>query len=592
MLCNSVVLKGEMMGKRFFDVDSSKKIHILILIGFCVILYFVNLGRWDLWNPDEPRYAQVSREMVDRGDWILMHDNGEVYADKPPLFFWFIAFSSYLGHGFTSFSVRFPAALFGTLTILLTFLLGKTLYSSRTGLLSGLVLATSFEFAYLSTRADTDTTLTFFTTASIFCFFQWYLSRQKEGSGQGSVRRLSIYGFYLGMALATLVKGPVGFILPLLVSLIYLIFQKDWQAMRAMKLLPGMLLMIGIVLCWYLPAVAKGGKDYLQATLLQQSIGRYSTGFAKVRPFYYYFVNFPGDFLPWFLFLPGAIVYGFSVRRERLPKEFLFLLIWFISIFAFFSFSKGKRPLYLLPLYPAVSLLVGHFWDAHLSDSNGNSIRRTWVSLPAYMMASFVFLVGIGLWFLLSVANVPIDSSAPRLFQVLMTGVRTGGKYLSYVPAGTVFFFVFLLLGSGLFLGLADAFKRKSLVFLIIVATVGIGFFYATRVIFPVINPYKSARFMSQEILQHRRAGEKLAVYGKVGAAPFNFYTGIVPILEIDTEEGMIEFFRSTERVFCLLRYRDSEMLSKAGAGISFQMIARRGRGMNEDDDVVLVSNR
>src|SRR5512137_12305 len=108
MLCNSVVSKGEMMGKQFFDVNSSKKTHILILIGFCVLLYFVNLGGWDLWNPDEPRYAQVSREMVERGDWILMHDNGEVYADKPPLFFWFIAFSSYLGQGFSSFSVRFP----------------------------------------------------------------------------------------------------------------------------------------------------------------------------------------------------------------------------------------------------------------------------------------------------------------------------------------------------------------------------------------------------------------------------------------------------------------------------------------------------
>ena len=581
-----------MMGKQFFDVNLSKTFLILILIGFCVLLYFVNLGRWDLWNPDEPRYAQVSREMVERGDWILMHDNGEVYADKPPLFFWFIAFSSYLGQGFTSFSVRFPAAFFGTLTILLTFLLGRALYSSRAGFLSGLVLATNFEFAYLSIRADTDTTLTFFTTASLFCFFQWYLSRQEVRRDQGSVQRLSIYGFYLGMALATLVKGPVGFILPLLVSLIYLIIQRDWQALKAMKLLPGMLLMLGIVLSWYLPAVAKGGKDYLHATLLQQTVGRYATGFAKVRPFYYYFVNFPGDFLPWFLFLPGAILYGFAKKKERLPKEFLFLLIWFISIFAFFSFSKGKRPIYLLPLYPAVSLLVGRLWDTYLSDSNGNSVRRTWVSLPVYMMASFVFLVGIGLWFLLSVANVPIDSSVPQILKVLMTGARTGSKYLSYVPTETVFFYAFLLLGSGLFLGLADGLKRKSLVFLIIVATVGIGFFYATRVVFPVINPYKSARFISQEILQHRRTGEKLAVYGKVGAAPFNFYTGIVPILEIDTEEGMIEFFRSTERVFCFLRYRDYERLSQAAAGVSFQMIARRGRGMNEEDDVVLVSNR
>jgi len=81
--------------------------------------------------------------MLDRGDWILMHLNGGVYGDKPPLFFWLIALSSYLWQGFTSFSVRFPSAVFGTLTVLLTFFLGKRLYSSRTGFFSGLVLATS-----------------------------------------------------------------------------------------------------------------------------------------------------------------------------------------------------------------------------------------------------------------------------------------------------------------------------------------------------------------------------------------------------------------------------------------------------------------
>src|SRR4030043_1394623 len=112
--------------------------------------------------------------MVNGGDWVLMHFNGKMYADKPPLFFWLIAFSSYLCGGLPSFSVRFPSAVFGTLTILLTFLIGRHLYSSRTGFLAGLVLVTSLEFAYLSTRANIDATLTFFTTASLFCFFKWY----------------------------------------------------------------------------------------------------------------------------------------------------------------------------------------------------------------------------------------------------------------------------------------------------------------------------------------------------------------------------------------------------------------------------------
>jgi len=166
--------------KRISKIYPQKWVQIAILIGFCVILYFLNLGRWDLWNPDEPRYAQVAKEMVNGGDWILMHYNGKTYPDKPPLFFWLIAFSSFLWQGFSSFSVRFPAAFFGTLTILLTFFLGKILYSSRTGFFSGLILATSLEFSYLSTRANIDTTLTFFTTASLLCFFQWYRGGQDE----------------------------------------------------------------------------------------------------------------------------------------------------------------------------------------------------------------------------------------------------------------------------------------------------------------------------------------------------------------------------------------------------------------------------
>ena len=131
------------MGKRFFRICLPDWVQILLLLGFCFLLYFINLGRWDLWNPDEPRYAQVAREMIQGGDWILMHFNGAVYPDKPPLFFWLIALSSFLWNGFTSFSVRFPSALFGTLTVVSTFFIGRRLYGSRIGFLSGLILATT-----------------------------------------------------------------------------------------------------------------------------------------------------------------------------------------------------------------------------------------------------------------------------------------------------------------------------------------------------------------------------------------------------------------------------------------------------------------
>jgi len=567
-------------------------LQIAFLLGFCLVIYFLNLGRWDLWNPDEPRYAQVAREMVDGGDWVLMHVNGKTYEDKPPLFFWLIAFSSFLWQGFSSFSVRFPSALFGTLTVLLTFFLGRKLFGSRTGFLSALILATSFDFAYLSTRANIDATLAFLTTASLFFFLQWYLHQQAEGVEENDKRSSSIYGFYICMALATLAKGPVGLILPLLVGLIYLAIQRDWKAMKRMRLLTGMALVLVIVLSWYIPAAWKGGQSFIDVTLLHHTIDRFAKGSSHIRPMYYYFANFPADFMPWFLFLPGAIVYGLFKKREGVPKEFLFLLVWFVAIFLFFSFSKGKRTLYLLPLYPAVSLLVGKFWDDYLSGSVQDSLRKIGITLPVYLFIILFFLMGLFLYAVPVVANFSVEPSTPKMLKMIIQWAGLGASYFSYVPSGSIIFFIFLLFGSSVLLSLAHGLKYKSIVFALIVAIMGIAFFYVTRFIFPSVNPYKSARFISKEIVQTMKPGERLVMYGDYGSrgtAPYNFYTGIVPILETESEGEVIDLFRSKERVFCLLRYGDYERLSRRYADARLHLITRRSVG---DREMALMSNQ
>jgi len=106
------------MKQQAANLLSQKRVQVGLLVVFTILLYFTNLGQWDLWNPDEPRYAEVAREMVVNGDWVLMHYNGNVYPDKPPLFFWLVGLSSFFFQGFTSFSVRLPAAFFGPLTVL------------------------------------------------------------------------------------------------------------------------------------------------------------------------------------------------------------------------------------------------------------------------------------------------------------------------------------------------------------------------------------------------------------------------------------------------------------------------------------------
>jgi 4-amino-4-deoxy-L-arabinose transferase-like glycosyltransferase len=551
-----------LLEKPFSKIYPQKWVQIALLILFCIFLFFVNLNRWDLWNPDEPRYAQVAREIVNGGDWILMHFNGKTYGDKPPLFFWLIAFSSYLWQGFNSFSARFPSAFFGTLTVLVTFFLGRMLYSSRTGFLSGLVLATSLEFAYLSTRANIDVTLTFFTTAALFCFFQWYRTTQEEKGREKPSRGLSIYGFYGGMALATLAKGPVGFILPLLVSLIYLSLRKEWKAIKGMRLLPGMLLFMVIVLSWYLPAVLSGGRDYLQETLFKHTVDAYAKGWTHVRPIYYYLYNFPVDFMPWIFFVPAAVAYGYSREKREKRRGFSFLLLWFVIIFIFFSISKGKRALYLLPLYPAVSIMVGKLWD-DLITTPMDHFRNEWISFPLYGFMGLALIGGAAIPWIISM------------------------KFPSYLPYTLPL--AFLLVGGSLVLFVLHRFRNYGAILFVLIGMVAGGYFYTTRVIFPLVNPYKSARFVCQEITSRIQPGGKLAIYGGFGTGPYNFYTGIVPILELEEKEALFLFLGSSERVFCLLKFRDFSQFQQTEGRPKVQLISRR---KVVDDDIVLISNR
>ncbi len=547
---------------------------IAILIGFCLVLYFVNLNQWDLWNPDEPRYGQVSREIVNGGDWILMHNNGKMYTDKPPLFFWLIAFSSSLFHGFSSFAVRFPSALFGTLTVLLAFLYGRSLYGPGAGFLSGLVLATSFEFAYLATRANIDMTLAFFTTASLFCFFQWHRQISSGREKDGGRKTLSIYGFYVGMALATVTKGPVGFILPLLVVLIYLAVQQDWKGMKKMRLLTGMLLFLVLVLAWYIPAVLKGGEVYLNETLLKHSLNRYAGGWSHVRPFYYYFYNFPVQFLPWTLFLPGAVIYGFSRKTLEERRAFLFPFVWFAVIFVFFSLSKGKRELYILPLYPAASLMVGKFLDDFLARITSPFTHKRWITIPLYGWTAVMLLSGAAALVVplgvphLPLRKIPMDLVAELAAKIPLLGI--------------------LLVGGSLALFFLSQSKKYLAAFLLIVGVAGAGFFYTLRVVFPLINPYKSGRYISQEITSRIQPGEKVIIFGDFGSGPYNFYAGIVPIPETEKKEELLTFLTSSERVFCLMKVRSFKALQAMEPKPPFQFIAQRRMG---NDEIVLISN-
>jgi 4-amino-4-deoxy-L-arabinose transferase-like glycosyltransferase len=364
------------------------------------------------------------------------------------------------------------------------------------------------------------------------------------------------------MALATLAKGPVGFILPLLVILCYLIIEKDWKEIKRMSLLPGMVIFMAIVLSWYVPAILKGGQTYFNETLLHHTLDRFAKGTSHIRPIYYYLYNFPVDFLPWVFFLPAAVAYGYSEEAIPKRKEFLFLFIWSMVIFLFFSISKGKRGIYLLPLFPATSLMVGKLWDDFIFTEMGH-FKREWVSFPLYGIMGLTLIAGAAIPWVISM------------------------KFSSYLPYALPI--AFLMVGSSLALFVLNRIKHNGAILFLIIGMMASGFFYTLRVVFPLVNPYKSARFISQEITSRIQTDEKLALYGDFGTGPYNFYTGIVPILELEGEKDLFHFLGSPERVFCLLKFRDFYKFQTMVGKPKIQLITRRKVG---DDDIVLISNR
>jgi 4-amino-4-deoxy-L-arabinose transferase-like glycosyltransferase len=243
-------------------------------------------------------------------------------------------------------------------------------------------------------------------------------------------------------------------------------------------------------------------------------------------------------------------------------KGFLFLLVWCLVIFTFFSLSKSKRALYLLPLYPAASLMVGKFWSDFISHPL-DQFRRGWITFPLYGF------IGLGL-----IAG----AATPWVVSI---------KFPSYLLYSLPI--VFLLFGGSMVMLIFCRFKNYRAILFLLIGIMVAGYFYAFRVIFPLANPQMSARFISEEITSRIQPGDKLAIYGGLGTDPYNYYTGVVPILRFDNREAFLDLIGSSEKVFCLLKFRDfSQLFSKEGEP-KVQLIARR---KVRNDDVVLISNR
>ncbi|MCX6726914.1 MAG: glycosyltransferase family 39 protein [Candidatus Shapirobacteria bacterium] len=195
-------------------IPGAEWLRIAVVMLLAAAVLFVNIGGWELWTPDEPRYAQVAREMLNTGNYIVPSLGAEPYSNKPPLFFWLIALSARHYGSVSAAAARLPSAVAALGVLLLTYLLGRKLYNPLTGFFSGLILFTGFEFFWLATRAHLDMTLTFWITLSQFLFYCGYTSEKYRS-------QLYLLSFF-SAGLSILTKGPVGLIIVLITIALFL----------------------------------------------------------------------------------------------------------------------------------------------------------------------------------------------------------------------------------------------------------------------------------------------------------------------------------------------------------------------------------
>jgi len=346
-------------------------------------LFAWRLGSAALINPDEGRYAEVPREMVASGDWVTPRLDGVPYFEKPPLMYWAVA-ACEAAFGPSEWSVRLAPALFGVAGILSAYAAGRRLYGRDAGFWSAVVLGTSLLYLAMGHIVTLDMAVSVLMSATLFCFI---LGMREE---PGAVRRWLFYGLYASAALATLTKGLMGFLVTGAVMFLWVLLLNQWRRLWPLYLPSGVILFLAIALPWHF-LIAGRNPGWAHFYLIYEHFQRYSdTSHGRYEPFWYFIPILLLGLFPWTGFLWSsfreALAGGWARRRENAAAWFL--AIWAAFIFLFFSYSKSKLIPYILPVFPAVAVIVGRWLAGTLAERD--AFRRMRPGLR-----TFTFLCGL-----------------------------------------------------------------------------------------------------------------------------------------------------------------------------------------------------
>ena len=399
-------------------------VHFLIIFLVASIQFFISLGDLGLVGPDEPRYAQISKEMFISKDFITPKLFGQPWFEKPILHYWSTAVA-YWVFGVNEFSARLVSAVTALLGVFCVYFIGRHRGRPREGLVAALVLSTSILYFSLARAATIDmlfsSVLTLAWTSLFFILFNQSETKNKKSEKQNNP--LLIFSLYFSLGLAVLAKGPVGLVLPFISLVLYLRLGKRVNLFWTFKPLMGLVYVLATVMPWYVLCFYSNGWVFVEEFLIQHNFERFFTDrYEHTQPFWFFLAVVLIGFFPWSLQLIPAgkkLLVNTFRRVGQEPYQNLYLWSWFLTPVIFFSFSQSKLPGYILPAMPAAALLIANVVEDWL-DCRGTSNVKVKLRDVFFYQGLVIIAVGVILGWGGVNLNVPLMDFIPEIAGVLL----------------------------------------------------------------------------------------------------------------------------------------------------------------------------
>lgn len=480
----------------------------LVAIISCMIIFF-NLGGVPLLDPDEPVYAQTPKEMFIYNEFVSPRIFGEYWYDKPPMYYWLVA-GSYKLFGITEFATRFPSAILGVASALVVYLAGRRLFNERAGMIGALVLTTSIEFFYLGKAAVTDMTLLLCLTVALLSFIEkrYYLA-------------------YIFAGLATLTKGPIGLLFPGAIVFSYIALSRNWSYLKTMKIPSGLVVYALVAFPWYIIMYQLHGNAFIDTFLGFHNITRFTSPEHPEGVLWYYYIPvLMLGFFPW----TGIMLQSIWASLRKSKEDFsilLFLNLWALVIFVFFSISQTKLISYILPMYPPLAMVVGWYID------------QLWTKRHETRIYSWGILSGT-LSILLAVGLLFVSKDMPQL----VTGI--------YLVAA-----IFIIMASAILYFLWT--KAIGRAFWVQIFGMLLFSFVLVGVLFPLAAPNFTMKNMSHEFTQQYDGISPVHVI-KFLRPGFAFYTNVYGD-ELKTDGELATSIQNSQRAYFVIRQSEYDRL-------------------------------